>query len=177
MTSSNGDIFRVTGEFPSQRPVARSFAVFFDLGLNKQLSKQSRRWWFETQSRPYDVTVLHTIYSDCMHTALFYFMSLWLCLKLKYINVCHWSILFRVASFTFIHDQPYGCQWRTPNGCGLMGRNLTTNSKQIVTRVHNFRNVPCQYIDGLAQDGSNSSANALELLQSCTKPSTSICVG
>ena len=28
-----------------------SFDVFFDLSLNKQLSKQSRRWWFETQSR------------------------------------------------------------------------------------------------------------------------------
>ena len=40
----------VTGEFPSQRPVTRSFDVFFDLRLNKRLSKQSRRWWFETQS-------------------------------------------------------------------------------------------------------------------------------
>ena len=39
------------GEFPSQRPVTRSFDVFFDLGLNKRLSKQSRRWWFETSSR------------------------------------------------------------------------------------------------------------------------------
>ena len=29
----------VTGEFPSQRPVARSFDVFFDLRLNKQLKK------------------------------------------------------------------------------------------------------------------------------------------
>ena len=29
------------------------------------------------------------------------------------------------------------------------------------------------YIDGLAQDCSNSIANALELLQSCTKPSIS----
>ena len=27
------------------------------------------------------------------------------------------------------------------------------------------------YIDGLVQDGSNSSALAIELLQSCTKPS------
>ena len=42
----------VTGEFPSQRPVTRSFDVFFDLPLNKRLSKQSRRRWFETQSRP-----------------------------------------------------------------------------------------------------------------------------
>ena len=44
MTSSNGNIFRVTGplcgeftgpgEFPTQRPVMRSFDVFFDLRLN-----------------------------------------------------------------------------------------------------------------------------------------------
>ena len=33
----------VTGEFPAQRPVTQSFDVFFDLCLNKQLSKQSGR--------------------------------------------------------------------------------------------------------------------------------------
>ena len=37
----------VAGEFPSQRPVTQSFDVFFDLHLNKRLSKQSRRLWFE----------------------------------------------------------------------------------------------------------------------------------
>ena len=42
----------VNGEFPAQRPVTRSFDVFFDLRLNKRLSKQSWGWWFETQSRP-----------------------------------------------------------------------------------------------------------------------------
>ena len=64
MTSSNGNIFRVTGhlcgeftgpvtgEFPTQRPVTRSFDVFFDRRLNKWLSKQSWGWWFETLSRP-----------------------------------------------------------------------------------------------------------------------------
>ena len=46
MTSSNGNIFRVTGplygeftvsgEFPAQRPVAQSFDVFFDLRPNKR---------------------------------------------------------------------------------------------------------------------------------------------
>ena len=41
----------VTGEFPSQRPVARSFDVFFALRRNKLFSKQSWRWWFETPSR------------------------------------------------------------------------------------------------------------------------------
>ena len=60
MTSSNGNIFRVTGplcgeftgpgEFPTQRPVTRSFDVYFDLRLNKRLSKQSWGWWFETLS-------------------------------------------------------------------------------------------------------------------------------
>ena len=41
----------VTGEFSSQRPVTRGFDAFFDLRLNKRLSKQSRGWWFETPSR------------------------------------------------------------------------------------------------------------------------------
>ena len=41
----------VPGEFPTQRPVTRGFDVFFDLGLNKRLSKQSWGCWFETQSR------------------------------------------------------------------------------------------------------------------------------
>ena len=58
MTSSNGNILRVTGplcgeftgpgEFPTQRPVTRSFDVYFDLRLNKRLCKQSWGWWFET---------------------------------------------------------------------------------------------------------------------------------
>ena len=40
----------VPGEFPAQRPVTRSFDVFFDLRLNKRLSKQSWGRWFETLS-------------------------------------------------------------------------------------------------------------------------------
>ena len=42
----------VTGEFPAQRPVTRSFDVFLDLCLNIRLKKQSWDWWFETLSRP-----------------------------------------------------------------------------------------------------------------------------
>ena len=62
MTSSNGNIFHITGhfcgefigpgEFPTQRPVKRSFDVFFDLCLNKRLSKQWWGWWFEMLSCP-----------------------------------------------------------------------------------------------------------------------------
>ena len=43
---------QVPGEFPTQRPVTRSFDVFLDLRLNKRLSKQSRGWWFETLPHP-----------------------------------------------------------------------------------------------------------------------------
>ena len=60
MTSSNGNIFRVTGplcgeftgpgEFPTQRSVTRSFDVYFDLRLNIRLSEQPWGWWFDTPS-------------------------------------------------------------------------------------------------------------------------------
>ena len=42
----------VPGEFPTQRPVTQSFDVFFDLRLNKRLSKQWWGWWFQTPSHP-----------------------------------------------------------------------------------------------------------------------------
>ena len=41
----------VKGEFPTQRPVTRSFAVFIDLRPNEPLSKQTWGWWFETLLR------------------------------------------------------------------------------------------------------------------------------
>ena len=54
MTSSNGNIFRVTGhlcgEFIGDRWIPRTKASEY---LNKRLSKQSRRWWFKTPSRPW----------------------------------------------------------------------------------------------------------------------------
>ena len=56
----------VTGEFPSRRPMTRSFDVFFDLHLNKRLSKQSRRRWFET---PWCLLWRHyNIYQDVWST-------------------------------------------------------------------------------------------------------------
>ena len=63
MTSSNGTFSAllalcagnspVPGEIPAQRPVTRSFDVFFDVRPNKRLSKQWLSWWFETPSRPF----------------------------------------------------------------------------------------------------------------------------
>ena len=62
MTSSNGNIFRVTGplcgEFSGLRWIPRTkasdaelFFAFFDLHLIKRLRKHSWDWWFETLSR------------------------------------------------------------------------------------------------------------------------------
>ena len=65
MTSSNGNIFRVTGplcgeftgpgDFPVQRPVTRSFDVFFDLCLNNG--------WVNNREAGahYDVIVMDTV--------------------------------------------------------------------------------------------------------------------
>ena len=67
----------VTGGFPSQRPVTRSFDILFDLLLNKRLSKQSGSRLFETPSgslwnhsngstgffcRPVYVFIIHSTY-------------------------------------------------------------------------------------------------------------------
>ena len=58
MRSSNGNIFRVTGPFfgeftghrwiPCTRASYAELWFFFDLRLNKRLSKQPWGWWFET---------------------------------------------------------------------------------------------------------------------------------
>ena len=61
----------VTGEFSAQRPVTRSFDVFFDLRLNmlnKRLSKQSWGWWFETLSR----SLWRLRNATCMYTVFFF---------------------------------------------------------------------------------------------------------
>ena len=64
----------VTGEFPSQMPVTRSFDVFFDLRLNKRLSKQPWGWWFETPSRSLwshcNVFLDHDLLQDCSFSGM-----------------------------------------------------------------------------------------------------------
>ena len=48
----------VPGEFPAQRPVTQSFDVFFDLHLNKWLSKHSEAGDFRCHHAHYDVIVM-----------------------------------------------------------------------------------------------------------------------
>ena len=79
-TSSNGNIFRVTGfcagkspvtgQFPSQRPVTRSFNVFFDLRLTKRLSNNRDAGDLRHHRTHYDVTVMHKVLEK--HTGTLY---------------------------------------------------------------------------------------------------------
>ena len=62
-----------TGEFPAQRPVTRSFDDFFDLRLNKRLSKQSIRRWVETP--------LHLLWHRCNYLHFFATLRWWRLLK------------------------------------------------------------------------------------------------
>ena len=55
----------VAGEFPTQRPVTRSFGVFFDLRLNRRVSEHSWGWWFET---PAYSLWRHCNEDSCCHT-------------------------------------------------------------------------------------------------------------
>ena len=107
MTSSNENIFRVTGplcggftgpgESPTQRPVTRSFGVFFDLRLNKRLSKQPWGWWFETLS--------WSLWRQCNELGLFVACEKWIILYKhagkEYLILDFWEISKRLIDVTY----------------------------------------------------------------------------
>ena len=94
-----------TGEFPSQRPVACSYDVFFDLRLNKRLNTPSRRRWFETPSRSLWHNVMWNYWSRCMilfmtqwHNTLFY--EVWNAWNYSgKLDICFHS--YRLPSYTY----------------------------------------------------------------------------
>ena len=115
MTSSNGNIFRITGhvcreftspdEFPAQRPVTWTFDDFFDLHLIRRLSKQWWGWWFETLSRP--------LWRHC---------NVWrICKTVTYELNIWWGLLYilrlNVAHFA---DDIYKCNFLKENCCILI---------------------------------------------------------
>ena len=92
----------VPGEFPAQRPVTRSFDIFFDLRLNKRLSKQSWGWWFETLLCPLsrhcngrDVSSFVTFYCPACRTSL-------IATRFWVVVICPIIKCFTVLEFSFI---------------------------------------------------------------------------
>ena len=55
----------VTGEFPSQKPVTRSFDVFFDLRPNKRSSNNGEAGDLKRHYAHYDVTVMDLSRAEC----------------------------------------------------------------------------------------------------------------
>ena len=105
----------VTGEFPAQRPVTRSFDVFFDMCLHKQLSKQSWAWWFETWSRP--------LWRHNNVTATSYWLNQWILINevmwLYFTANAPGTILyfhFQNNTFKVTATSPMG-QWITGQSC------------------------------------------------------------
>ena len=118
MTSSNGNILRVTGllrgnlpvtdnwpfaggfhrsplDSPYKKPVMRSFDVYFDLRVNKRLSKQSRSRWFRRHHAHYDATLMWSL-QEKSHVQLLWSIS-WEWRHMR-VNGCPISGCFYVAA-------------------------------------------------------------------------------
>ena len=103
----------VTGEFPPQKPAARSLDVFFHLRLNKRLSKQSSHWLFETPS--------HSLWRHCNGVSDFLSLNLLLLLNnnlLPVDNALRWR-----------HNDHAGVSNHQPHGC-LLNRLFRRKSKK-----------------------------------------------
>ena len=114
----------VPGEFPTQRPVTRSFAVFFDLRLNKQLSIQSWGWWFDTLSRPLWRNFNGVVTKKCLMQSTKMFISI---LITKY-NISSTYILtnfWRYCQIALTGQYPFGLQ-------GISEWNLITHLSRSV---------------------------------------------
>ena len=111
-----------TGKFPSQRPVARSFDIFFDLRLNKRLSKQSWGWWFETPSHHYAVIVIPHCMQCCfkMNHVMHYRIFRRMCFVAMYFSrksfqrdrlTYNWIIVSGYTPQQYVTLGQYGKSW------------------------------------------------------------------
>ena len=152
----------VTGEFPFQRPVTRSFDVFFDLSLNKCLSKQSRRRWYETPSRSLwhhcnetsdklifkpvlaQSTDTHTVYPKKYAHGF---------VVLCFVVVMQSFIMNSHEVFIHIHQGCFAgtgaivrlpqCQWSKPDGYGKISQCITTTKHSKAKTVCIFLGIYC----------------------------------
>ena len=92
------DNLPVTGEFPAQRPVTRSFDVYLICALNKRLGKQSRGWWFETPSC--SLWRHRSKHLLCLHIDLpRIFVSLWIWMSSILLRLFVWPTIWYLNYF------------------------------------------------------------------------------
>ena len=131
----------VTCEFPSQRPVTRSFDVLFNLRVYKRLSKQSWSWWFETQLRPW---WCHRNWMSPIRGCL---PKLYQCTGAKtkkpplwiwhiHVNFIEWKLLhFFQISFKFISEDPADNKSESVQIMARGGIGAKSSSKSMMTQV------------------------------------------
>ena len=120
----------LTGEFPAHRSVTRSFAVFFDLRLNKRFSKQPWGWGVETPSPSlwrHCNGPVHTRYQNYVIT-----MSTDI-LTLNDVTPMLNSPCVAITIYTTVNIS----EWLRPKLKRLMGQNLRTTS-HIMIHVNIF---------------------------------------
>ena len=115
----------VPGEFTTQRPVTRSFDVFFDLRLNKRLSKKNRKDGdLRRYHAHYDVIVMNphkTLDSNywSFGCKYWYICILWIALIYEFSRVqnCGFvaiqelQFVIRDGRFTALRPEQNGCQF------------------------------------------------------------------
>ena len=102
----------VTGDFPSQRPVARNFDVFFDFAPEERFSKQSRSRWFKTPSR--------SLWRHCNAASWFNCDQLWtLCKQSKCMNIFIIVIEIKKNNFLIIMQVKILSERSRPNWPGV----------------------------------------------------------
>ena len=113
----------VTGGFPSQRPVMWNFDVFFDLHLNKWLSKHSRHWWFEMPSHSLwchcKAGTAMTKFGSCIYIYIYCFCltiiwKLFYAYQTKWFKGCFDSLSLN-ASVCYTYFISLSCLWHIMN--------------------------------------------------------------
>ena len=136
MTSSNADIFRVTGhlceEFTGLQWIPRTkasdaeFDVFFDLRLNQRLSKQSWGWWFETLLCPLwrhcNVSTKYWLYIFG-ETVIDFVKKISKALIFHNSTEDHWSMWLEMKALWPTRTNPLGIWWYPVGLHGLVYRN------------------------------------------------------
>ena len=135
----------VTGEFPDERPVTRSFDVFY-LRLNKRLSKQWPGWWSETPSR--------SLWRHCnvhvvRHESISYEICTRVCIFCGCITACYGFVLSIYPYFSVLLHWHRGNHMIAPLSVKLPWRMWVTSTvtltikhvRQSVSSVHIFGDV------------------------------------